>query len=465
MQGRPFLSCAGLLLLLGMAGASATSPSVPDSISQAKAEKLIKSVYKAEYARVDAADRQALARKLLHQGMATRNDPAAQYVLIREARDLAAGAGDARTAMRAVDVLAGHSASEIAGMRIALLTQAFRAAATPQALEAVVEETLSAVTAALGGEEFDAAGRLCDLAGLAAARCRNPALAAQAQVRAREVVVLAEMHRKAEEAARILACNPEDRPSQALVGRYRCLAKGDWAGGLPLLAHGDDAALAAVAARDLVGPVVADSQAELAGKWWELSEPADEPARRQLQDRAAYWYRRALDGLGGLSRTLAEQRLAQTEARWLEDQRLDPGLWTELFKGESFEQQVKTRVDLRVDFDWGLAAPDPALPKDCFSIRWSGKLLVRQAGFYTFTVIANAGARLLLDEQVLIDAPRLSRKRSGEHATVKLAAGLHPLQLDYWDDTGTARVKLRWMTPGKSQVETVPPDALYHLKQ
>jgi hypothetical protein len=39
-------------------------------------------------------------------------------------------------------------------------------------------------------------------------------------------------------------------------------------------------------------------------------------------------------------------------------------------------QRRPVGVDPTIDFDWAEGAPDPAVPKDHFSIRWNGMLLL-----------------------------------------------------------------------------------------
>src|SRR3954451_9051754 len=60
-----------------------------------------------------------------------------------------------------------------------------------------------------------------------------------------------------------------------------------------------------------------------------------------------------------------------------------------------------TRNDVRVDFDWGLAAPggSPDAPynrvgADRFSVRWTGQVVPRFSEVYVFVVKADDGARL-----------------------------------------------------------------------
>src|SRR5438876_10969457 len=74
---------------------------VPDEPSQARAERMVREVFAKDYAGHTPAQRVALAQKMLQQAGDTTDDPAARFVLLREARDLAASAGDPGTTQRA----------------------------------------------------------------------------------------------------------------------------------------------------------------------------------------------------------------------------------------------------------------------------------------------------------------------------------------------------------------------------
>ena len=95
---------AALLLALGPV-AQDRSPE-PDANTQKEKLKVVKDLFKDDYAKKSPADQSALAKQLVSRGVETASDPGAQYVMLREARDLAAAVGDVETAMRAVDELA-----------------------------------------------------------------------------------------------------------------------------------------------------------------------------------------------------------------------------------------------------------------------------------------------------------------------------------------------------------------------
>ena len=50
------------------------------------------------------------------------------------------------------------------------------------------------------------------------------------------------------------------------------------------------------------------------------------------------------------------------------------GLLAEFFEGREFDRKLKARVDEKVDWLWGCDGPDPEMPRDNFSARWTGWL-------------------------------------------------------------------------------------------
>jgi hypothetical protein len=123
---------------------------------------------------------------------------------------------------------------------------------------------------------------------------------------------------------------------------------------------------------------------------------------------------------------------------------------------------VNTRIDAQINFDWGQDAPDPSLPKDNFSLRWMGRLKVPLAGHYELVAVANLGIRVWIDDQLVVDAPNISRLRNGVRKPFDLSAGLHTVRIDYWDTTAAARVKLLWRLPRTLRDEPIPASAFFH---
>src|SRR5207244_8812445 len=91
-----------VLFSLGEAGQDSKSP-VPSDESQNKAERMIREIFKDEYAVKTSSAQLKLAKKLVEQGRETKDDEALRYVLFREAGDLAMRAGDADLLLHCLD--------------------------------------------------------------------------------------------------------------------------------------------------------------------------------------------------------------------------------------------------------------------------------------------------------------------------------------------------------------------------
>ena len=100
------------------------------------------------------------------------------------------------------------------------------------------------------------------------------------------------------------------------------------------------------------------------------------------------------------------------------------------------------RNDTAVFFDWGSGSPAPGLPADQFSARWTRRLDF-DAGVYQFFVEVDDGARVFVDDQLVLDEWRAGSQRVAS-ATVPLAAGRHTLRVDYFERTGQALVRFWW---------------------
>ncbi|HZN64792.1 MAG TPA: hypothetical protein VFB66_05790, partial [Tepidisphaeraceae bacterium] len=98
--------CLGLLLPTVWVWAQQARQPLPDQVAQAQAHRMLKEAFAAEFRRTTPEGRKALAAELLRQVREEENDAAARYVMLREARDLAAAAGDYDVALDAVDLAA-----------------------------------------------------------------------------------------------------------------------------------------------------------------------------------------------------------------------------------------------------------------------------------------------------------------------------------------------------------------------
>jgi WD40 repeat protein len=124
-------------------------------------------------------------------------------------------------------------------------------------------------------------------------------------------------------------------------------------------------------------------------------------------------------------------------------------------------ERLLARIDRKIDFDWGVGSPGPAVPGDWFQARWTGWLRAPAPGLYLLQVESNDGVRLWIDAQPLIDdwsnhAPTRS------DGLVYLEAGWHRLRVEYYEGPGTASIRLRWNYPFGQGMRVVPGECLGH---
>jgi hypothetical protein len=283
---------------------------IPELAKQAEAEKLIKEVFKAEYAKTSPPEHAAFAKKLLVQANETREDAAARFVLLRESRDLAAGAGDIKTALRAVDELAKAYAINAPAYRSAAINLAAKYVETPQHAVALIDACVTSIREDVLAEDYVAAIRLAPLMSTAAIRTENRFIVSGVKT------YVSELRDAQGEFTRIKTImnrtRHEDPANDLATGKYVCFFKNDWPRGAAMLVKSNDIHLKAAAEKELERPTTTAAQLQAASVWWELAQKQNGAAKKMYQTRARYWYQQAFEHLTGLDKALAEKRIAQS---------------------------------------------------------------------------------------------------------------------------------------------------------
>jgi hypothetical protein len=281
---------------------------VPGEAAQGKALAVIGEVYEQDYKTAKTpADQAGLARKMIDQAGRT-SDPAARFVLLRVARDIASQAGNAETALSAVDEIARSYDVDATAMNVDTLLKAARNAKLPEQRKAAVEHAIPLVRAAAAADDYERARRLVDTALASARRLRGELLKEVVDLR-KQIVEAEEAYTEVAKTLAILEEKPTDPDANLAAGKYYCLVKGDWDRGIPMLALGSDERMRTLAQKELKGTDSPDAQVELGDAWWDLAEREEGAERRAFQGRAAYWYEAALPTLTGLDRAKVEKRV------------------------------------------------------------------------------------------------------------------------------------------------------------
>jgi hypothetical protein len=298
---------------------------VPDAAAQASAEKRVWDVHKDDYQKTSAPQRAALASRLMEESHAGATAPVERFVLLREARDLAASAGDFALMERAVAEAAAHFELDAYDWRWAGLASLLSrnaatwarpaTAAAPDPLRAAAAEAMLDFAAdSMCHERYDLATQAAARAEELARNSNLSVLLARAQAQPGEIAQVRRQADAAKSARETLRAAPDDPSANLVAGSFACFVGGDWADGLPLLAKGSDPLLAALARAELAKPAKAQGQIELADAWWNFAEKLGDARgstpKARIMAHAASLYRPALTSAPATARQRINQRLA-----------------------------------------------------------------------------------------------------------------------------------------------------------
>ncbi len=135
-----------------------------------------------------------------------------------------------------------------------------------------------------------------------------------------------------------------------------------------------------------------------------------------------------------------------------------------------------TRVDPQVNFAWVAGTPDPGIPADGFSVRWTGKVMPRFTEAYTFFTSTDDGARLWVDvnrdgvfddaTELLINDWTIHSETERTAAPVNLTAGqLYDIKLEYFENTSHATARLLWRSEFSEPKAVIPQSQLFSNAQ
>jgi hypothetical protein len=305
----------------------AANDKLPSAQAIRSAQSVVKEVFQADYKRADAQGRAEILEKMRAQANDPKNEPAVQYVILLEVAAAAASAGAADMTIWVSDELASrYPAASVEG-RFKILTDAVRSAKAADAKQGLGDALLGLADDAGWAGDFSTA--------LRAAEQAKPLVLAPYAVE--KIQVLREI---------VAASDAVKREGKNAVayGAFLCFGTGEWESGLPILARGNDRVLAAMAAKDL--SLASDAgQLELADSYMEIATAKARSAlvRSGTAARAAWWYGKALPGLGGTSKIAVERKLA--EARRL-------AVWT------TRSMAVETLRTALLSSKWSWPGPD-----------------------------------------------------------------------------------------------------------
>lgn len=125
------------------------------------------------------------------------------------------------------------------------------------------------------------------------------------------------------------------------------------------------------------------------------------------------------------------------------------------------------QVDSTIDFNWGLSGPT-GLTADHFQATWTGRLQPDYSELYNFATMSDDGVRLWIGGELVIDN-WTSHTAAVDLGSKWLEAGKwYDFKLEYFDNTSTAQVQLRWSSlrqTGQGVYETIPTANLQAMQE
>lgn len=290
---------------------------IPDAAAQANAMKNVRDLFGQQ---IDNAKspfgKTELAKKLLQQGVESKSDPAAQFVLFNLARDMAASAGDSSIALQAIDESARVFRLDTIPLREQAIAAIEKTATNPQASRILADAAWLALDDAVAAENFTIGKRLAAEGLAAAKRAKDIDLLRQWTARAKQFDEISSAFDAVEPALDTLRKKPLDASANQAFGNYLVMAKGDWDHGLPMLALANASEIQALAVAEMSPPDDAPAQLKLADGWWHLAdESTDAFGKERLEGRAMYWYGRALPNLSGVDKSRVLKRFLESTGR------------------------------------------------------------------------------------------------------------------------------------------------------
>jgi hypothetical protein len=125
-------------------------------------------------------------------------------------------------------------------------------------------------------------------------------------------------------------------------------------------------------------------------------------------------------------------------------------------------EQVLTRVDPIVDFNWGTGSPAAGVNADKFFVRWSGQVKPAHSQTYTFFTVTEGGTKLWVNGVLLID--KKSEKGIKENkGTISLVAGTkYDIVMEYTKDKSNAVARLLWASQSQTK-QVIPQIRLFSI--
>lgn len=125
-----------------------------------------------------------------------------------------------------------------------------------------------------------------------------------------------------------------------------------------------------------------------------------------------------------------------------------------------FDQSLLARTDSTINFSWLRGSPDPKIPVDKFSVRWTGKLIAPVTNTYTIYAKSDDGVRVWINNQLVINR-WVNQAATEVSGVIVLTGGVkNDIKVEYYEASGNALVQLSWSSSSLLK-QIIPSQQLY----
>ena len=127
----------------------------------------------------------------------------------------------------------------------------------------------------------------------------------------------------------------------------------------------------------------------------------------------------------------------------------------------NFSGASVARLDAKIDFIWSTNSPAPGIANTTYSVRWSGQVQPQYSEPYVFIVRTDDGAKLWVNNQLILDDWRNKGASDTNSLEIELQAGVrYDIKMEYYQNTGSAEARLYWYSPSQPK-QIIPTARLY----
>jgi hypothetical protein len=410
-----------------------------------------------------ADDRRKVAMKIWNAARDGSQTADLRYAMLDDVGKVGLLQGSVGFAYRVTAEVARQFDVDPVAIRLKVLEAAGKMAQAPDACAVGALQALSVADRAAADGRLDVASKAVGQATVFARKTKDKDLTAQIDRRRAALREQSPRGATYKKALNDLKKTPDDREANLTAGKYEVLVLGDWQEGLKKLAASGQGGLADVARLEAMARGDLSQWAPLAAAWWQASESETDDFFKslcRLQAKYSYLRARKSGRAGEVPPDIVEQLKSLPGYPM---SRLVPGVAARYYEGADFQRQRVERTEPTIDFYYGQGSPDPSVPTNFFSARWTGFIKPPVSGRYVIVTFTNDSVRLWVDGKQVLN--RWGQAANWQQVELELSDEPHSFRLEYNETFDVAVAMFGWTLaafPDDKHDQWSPVDALYY---